>query len=93
MLYEVDTAEYKILGEPMHEISRYVNELQSLTQEEYTRKATYYSDALREAWDRLNGYCVHCGFKPFSQRKMRHPKPRQQPKNSRRTPQAGVGKK
>nr|BAX00264.1 ORF1ab [Porcine astrovirus 5]BAX00267.1 ORF1ab [Porcine astrovirus 5] len=81
MLYEVDTAEYKVLGEPMHEISRYVNELQSLTQEEYTRKATYYSDALREAWDRLNGYCVHCGFKPFSQRKMRHPKPRQQPKN------------
>nr|ALA16027.1 ORF1a [Mamastrovirus 3] len=93
MLYEVDTSEYKILGGPMHEISRYVNELQALPQDEYTRKAVYYSNALRDAWDRLNAECEHRGIRPFSQRKMKHPRPRAQPKNSRRTQQTGAGKK
>lgn len=93
MLYEVDTSEYKVLGGPMHEISRYVNELQALTHEDYTRKAVFYSDALRDAWDKLNVVCVNHGMKPFTQRKMRHPKPRQSPKNFNRTPQAGVKKK
>ena len=77
----------------MHEISRYVNELQALPQDEYTRKAVYYSNALRDARDRLNAECEHRGIRPFSQRKMKHPRPRAQPKNSRRTQQTGAGKK
>nr|BAS29616.1 ORF1ab [Bovine astrovirus] len=93
MLYDVDTAEYKVLARSMHEISRYVTELQNLSPEDYNRRAVYYSDALRDAWDQLNAECVRNDIKPFTQRRVRHPRPRQQPKNSRRTPQAGVEKK